>query len=192
MTEWDKMRAGKLYVAGDQALRQMRMTAKKLCIAYNALPPDADETQRRDILQKLIGHMEDTPHFEPIFRCDYGRNITIGRHFFSNYNLVILDSAPVFNGDDVLIGPNVGLFTATHPLDPEQRASGLELAKPITIQDGVWIGGGSIINPGVTVGKGSIIGAGSVVTKDIPPGVIAVGSPCRVLRPLTEADKMPL
>ena len=190
MTEREKMLAGEPYYAGDEELCALRLEAKKLCYAYNALPPTASEAERAEILGQLIGEADGVPYIKPAFHCDYGCNLTIGKHLYSNYNLMILDCGRVTIGNDVLIGPNVSILTAGHPLDPADRKAELEFAAPIVIGDDVWIGGGAIINPGVTIGAGSVIGSGSVVTKDIPAGVVAVGNPCRVLRPITEADRM--
>ena len=116
------------------------------------------------------------------FKCDYGTNITVGEHFYANYNLVVLDCAPVVFGDNVFIAPNCGFYAAGHPIDAPTRNSGLEFAKPITVGDNVWIGGNVTVLPGVTIGSGAVIGAGSVVTHDIPPNVVAVGNPCRPVR----------
>ena len=126
---------------------------------------------------------------EPPFRCDYGSNILIGDNFYANFDCIILDVCPVTIGDNVLFGPRVCLFTASHPVDPSGRSSGLEFGKPISIGNDVWIGGGALINPGVTIGNASIIGAGAVVTRDIPDHVIAAGNPCRVVRPVTGEDR---
>ena len=117
-------------------------------------------------------------------RCDYGFNITIGKKTFINYDCVFLDCNNITIGDEVQIAPGVHIYTATHPLDPQQRRSGLERALPVAIADGVWLGGGAIICPGVTIGENTVIGAGAVVTRDLPPNVLAVGNPCRVIRPL--------
>lgn len=116
-------------------------------------------------------------------------NISVGENFYANYGCVIIDVCKVKIGDNVMFGPNVGIYTAGHPIDAEVRNSGLEFGKPITIGDNVWIGGSSVVNPGVSIGDCVVIGSGSVVTKDIPDNVIAVGNPCRVLRPITEDDK---
>ena len=121
--------------------------------------------------------------------CDYGFNIEIGARFYANVNLVILDGAKVSIGNDVFIAPNVGIYTAGHPLDAERRNQGLEYAHPVSIGDNVWIGAGVNILPGVSIGANSVIGAGAVVVRDIPEGVLAAGNPARVIRPITEADR---
>ena len=125
---------------------------------------------------------------EQPFHCDYGYNITLGEDFYSNYNLVILDDAPITIGSHVFIAPDCGIYAAGHPIDAAQRNEGLEYAKPVTIGDNVWIGGGVRILPGVSIGSNTVIGAGSVVTKDIPDGVLAAGNPCRVIRTLTPEE----
>jgi maltose O-acetyltransferase len=137
----------------------------------------------------LFGCVKGNFFIEPPFHCDYGCNIEIGENFYANYNLVILDCAKVTIGDNVLIGPNVGIYTAGHPLHFELRKEELEFASPITIEDNVWIGGNVVLNPGVTIGRNSVIGSGSVVTKDTLANVVAAGNPCRVIREITDADK---
>ena len=126
---------------------------------------------------------------EAPFRCDYGYNIHLGENFFANYNLVILDCARVSIGKNALIGPDVGIYTAGHPVHPVPRSRDLEFALPITIGDNVWIGGKVLINPGISIGDNAVIGSGSVVTRDIPSNVIALGNPCKVLREIKEKDR---
>lgn len=162
--------------------------AKALCFQYNQLSPNEKDAQRV-ILNKLLGKMGKEVIVTPPFWCDYGYNITVGDYFYSNHNLIITDGAKVTFGDHVFIAPNCCFTTAEHALDPEMRKAGMEVAKPITVGNNVWIGAGSTILAGVTIGSGSVIGAGSVVKKSIPENVVAVGVPCKVLRPITEADK---
>lgn len=126
----------------------------------------------------------------PPFRCDYGTNIYIGNNSYFNYNNSMVDVAEIFIGDNVLVGPDCGFYTAEHPIDPLSRRMGPEYGRKIIVEDDVWIGGHSVITSGVRIGKGSIIGAGSVVTKDIPENVIAFGNPCRVYRKIDEKDKI--
>lgn len=161
---------------------------KALCFQYNQLSPN-DKDVQQVILQKLLGKMGKEVLVTPPFWCDYGYNITVGDYFYSNHNLIITDGAKVTFGDHVFIAPNCCFTTAEHALDPEMRKAGIEIAKPITIGNNVWIGAGSTILAGVTIGDNSVIGAGSVVKKSIPANVIAVGVPCKVLRPITEEDK---
>lgn len=162
--------------------------AKDKCYAFNKLNPNDREAQA-EILQTLLGKMGKEVIFTPPFWCDYGYNITVGDWFYANHNLVITDGARVTFGDHVFIAPNCCFTTAEHPTDPAQRMAGLEIAKPITVGNNVWIGAGSTVLAGVTIGDNAVIGAGSVVTRDIPANVVAVGVPCRVVREITEADK---
>lgn len=188
MTEREKMLSGLLYDANDPALTAGRTAAKELCYDFNALRP-GDTAAQRALLETLLGHVGEDVQLLAPFWCDYGKHITFGDGCFANHGLVILDCAPVRFGDHVLIGPDCGFYTAAHPIDRTLRDVGWEYAKPITVGDSVWFGGGVRVMPGVTIGDGAVIGSGSVVTKDIPAGVIAVGNPCRVLRPITEADR---
>lgn len=191
MTEREKMLAGQLYNANDPALTALRLQARELCWEYERLRPSETEAQT-ELLRRLLGSMGvDVVILSP-FRCDYGKNITVGSHFFANHGLTILDCAPVSFGEHVFIGPDCGFYTAGHPLDAERRNQGLEYARPIRVGDNVWLGGGVRVMPGVSIGAGCVIGAGSVVTRDIPPNLIAVGNPCRVLRPVSDADRQRL
>lgn len=183
-----KMLSSKPYHAMDEELVKERQHAQLLTYRYNATRPD-ETSQRKALLQQLLGNIAEGFHLEPPFRCDYGYNIRIGKNFFANYNLVILDCAAVEIGDHVLIGPNVGIYTAGHPVHFETRNQGYEYALPIKLGHHVWIGGHVVINPGVTIGDYTVIGSGSVVTRDIPPRVVAAGNPCRILRPISEADR---
>ena len=182
MTEKEKMLRGMLYLADDDPqLLSERMRAKDLCFALNQLPPSHRE-EREALLRKLLGGAGEQLDILSPFWCDYGCNITVGKRFFANHGLVILDCAKVTFGDYVFIAPNCGFYTAGHPLDAETRNAGLEFARPITVGDNVWFGGNVSVLPGVTIGSGSVIGAGSVVSRDIPPNVVAVGNPCRAVR----------
>lgn len=183
MTEWEKMRSGQLYNAETPRLQAMRWRAAELCHRLETLLPN-QEKERQAVLRELLGSVKGSFTINPGFRCDYGLNITIGDRFYANYNCVILDCAPVTFGDNVFIAPNCGFYTAGHPLDASTRNSGLEFARPITVEDNVWIGGNVVVLPGVTIGSGSVVGAGSVVTRDIPAGMVAAGNPCRPLRPV--------
>ena len=187
MDELTKMKKGYLYYADDPALIEARSTCKDILFAYNQIPPSHIK-ERTALLSTLI-HAEGKFHIESNFYCDYGFHITVGDEFYANHNCVMLDCAPIVIKDRVLIGPNVSIFTATHPLHHELRRQGLEYALPILIEDDVWIGGNTVINPGVTIHAGAVIGSGSVVTKEIPANALAVGNPIRILRILDEADK---
>ncbi len=161
---------------------------KDLCYNYNNQLP-SDNKSMLIILQQIIGDLGKNCIITQPFYCDFGYNIKLGDNFYANHNCVILDGAKVTIGNNVFIGPNCCISTANHPLDYEQRNQGIEYAIPITIQDNVWIGANVTILSGVTISKNSVIGAGSVVTKDIPSNVIAVGNPCKILRPITSQDK---
>lgn len=181
---------GCLYQANyDEGLAALRRECTELCYRYNQLSPN-DRRARLAILRELLGAMDESTEVTPPFWCDYGCNIRLGRSFYSNHNLVILDGAEVRFGDSVFVAPNCCFTTAEHAIDPEQRREGLEIALPITVGNNVWIGANSVILCGVTIGDNSVIGAGSVVTHDIPANVVAVGTPCRVLREITEQDKL--
>ena len=162
--------------------------AKEKCYRYNGLNPN-DRAAQQAILKELLGKMGEGTVIMPPFWCDYGYNITVGDSFYANHNMIITDGAKVTFGDHVFVAPNCCFTTAEHAIDPEMRKAGIEIAKPITIGNNVWIGAGSTVLAGVEIGDNTVIGAGSVVTRSIPAGVVAVGVPCRVLREITEADK---
>ncbi len=183
-TEKQKMLAGELYRATDAELVTQRQRARRLTRLYNSTTEQESE-RRRQILFELFGAAGPTIEIEPPFYCVYGSNIYAGNGFYMNFGCVILDCNSVHIGENVLCGPSVQIYTATHPTDPEVRLSGLELAAPVRIGNNVWIGGGAIICPGVTIGEHTTIAAGSVVVKDIPARVVAAGNPCRVIKHLT-------
>ena len=182
-SEKEKMLAGELYNAMGPELMGERQRAQRLLARYNTSEPD-DAAGRTALLRELLGAVGDTPDIQSRFHCDYGYNIRLGHRCFINYNCVFLDCAPIEIGDDLLMGPAVQLYAATHPIDRATRAAGLELAYPIRIGSGVWIGGAAIVMPGVTIGDGCVVGAGSVVTHDLPPLSLAVGNPARIVRSL--------
>jgi len=180
-TEKQKMLAGELYNASDLQLSTEREKARLLMKELNDSRKDQVAEQTR-ILKDLIPNAGPGLWIEAPFYCDYGSNIVLGEKVFFNFNCVVLDVMKVTVGDRTLFGPNVQIYTATHPINYKQRALGLEYAKPVTVGEDVWVGGGAIICPGVTIGDRTIIGAGSVVTNDIPSDVVAAGNPCRVIR----------
>lgn len=182
MTEKEKMLAGEIYDANyDRQLIAERLDCKEMCRDYNDLRPK--DTENRDrLLRKILGHAGNRMTVEQPFYCDYGYNISVGDNFFANFNLVILDEAPVTFGDNVFVAPNCGFYTAGHPLDAVSRNKGLEYARRITVGNDVWIGAGVSVLPGVTIGNNCVIGAGSVVNRDIPDNSLAAGNPCRVIK----------
>lgn len=183
MTEKQKMINCEFYKPWDPELCKDRYNARKLTHKYNRLKPSKTKKMGK-ILRKLLTTRESEGYLciEPPFQCDYGYNISVGKNFFANYNTVILDSAPITIGDDVMFGPNVSVYSVNHPLNADKRCEGPEIGSKIDIGNKCWIGGNVTILPGVTIGAGTTIGAGSVVTKDIPPGVFAAGVPCKVIK----------
>jgi maltose O-acetyltransferase len=181
MTEKEKMLNGLMYDPSNKELDQGRKRARLLIRKLNEIP-DEKERQRKHVFKELFAETGQKFLIENPFICDYGYNIYWGENSYANFGCVILDSAPVRIGKNVMLAPSVQILTATHPLEAAVRNAGQEFAKPITIGDNVWIGGGAIINPGVTIGNNSVIGSGSVVTKDMPANVVAAGNPCRVIK----------
>lgn len=184
-TEKQKMLLGELYDARDPQLSRERMKTRLLLKALNDSREDEEE-KRNGIIMELLPHSGKDLWLQPPFYCDYGSNIIIGDGVFFNFNCVVLDVMQVIIGSRTMFGPNVQIYTATHPINYRERASGLEYAKPVSIGEDVWIGGSVVLCPGVTIGDRSVIGAGSVVTKDIPSDVLAAGNPCKVIRVLDQ------
>ena len=182
MTEKEKMLTGEIYSAVDPQLLEELTEVKEIIHDYNLLRP-SEKQKGKEILKGLLGHIADdeTLIVQP-FYCDYGKQISVGKRFFANFNFTVLDEARVTIGDDCFIGPNVSIYTACHSTDPLERNSRREWAEPVTIGNNVWIGGRVTILPGVTIGDNVTIGAGSVVTKDIPSNCVAVGNPCKVVK----------
>ncbi|CAM3648745.1 sugar O-acetyltransferase [Pontibacter korlensis] len=181
------MLSGELYDALDKQLSDERLRTRLLLKELNDSREDQAEERSR-ILKELIPDAGEGLWLQPPFYCDYGTNIKVGEKVFFNFNCIVLDVMQVTIGSRTLFGPNVQIYTATHPMDHKERASGLEFAKPITIGEDVWVGGSAVICPGVSIGDRAVIGAGSVVTKDIPSGVFAAGNPCRVIRSLEQTE----
>lgn len=182
-TQKEKMLAGEMYLAGDPELGAAYACAQGVLASFNATQAD-DFGKLVALLQSLFGHLGPGAIVKPTLRCDYGFNISIGSRTFVNYDCVLLDCNTITIGEDVQIAPGVHIYTASHPLDAKTRRSGLESAHPVTIGNGVWLGGRAIVCPGVTIGENTVVGAGSVVTKDLPANVLAVGNPCRIVRAL--------
>ncbi|MFE6968033.1 sugar O-acetyltransferase [Isoptericola sp. NPDC057653] len=183
----DRMLAGDLYVADDPEIERRARRAARLQDEYARTAP-ADPDGARPVLAELLGTLGEDAVVRPPLYVDYGENLHVGARTFVNYHLTALDVAPIVIGEDCQIGPNVQLLTPTHPVEPTPRRDKLEAARPITLGDNVWLGGGVIVCPGVTIGDNSVIGAGAVVTRDVPANVVAVGNPARVVRGIAEDD----
>ncbi len=181
MNEREKMLAGLPYDPRDKTLSQMRNQCRESLDILNATS-QSDVKTRSTILKSLFGKNGKRLYIESSFKCDYGRNIEVGENFYANFNVVILDAAKVTIGKDCMIAPQVGIYTATHPICPEQRTSGIEYAKPITIGDNCWIGGMAVINPGVTLGDNVVVASGAVVTKSFGDNLVIGGNPAKVIK----------
>lgn len=186
MTEKEKCHAGMIYNPNhdDELLGDMQRAAD-ICFRYNAVLP-SDTSERDRILAILLGRHGSNCCIRSPFYCDYGYNIAVGDNFFANYNFTVLDGAKVCIGNNVFIAPNVGLYTAGHPLDPDERNKGLEYARPITIGDDVWIGAGVQVCPGVTIGRGAVIAAGSIVVRDVPAFSVVAGNPAKIIKKIEQ------
>lgn len=190
MSEREKMLAGLYYKADDPELVQLRAHARRLTSALNNMPV-TELAARSELIQSLLGITGSNVYIEPVFHCDYGHNIHVGDNFFANFDCVILDVAAVHIGNNCFMAPQVGLYTATHPLDPTARAAGLEYAKPIRIGNDCWIGGHATINPGVTLGDNVVVAAGAVVTHSYGNNVVLAGVPARVIKTITNTNEQP-
>ncbi|WP_332238424.1 sugar O-acetyltransferase [Sporolactobacillus sp. KGMB 08714] len=183
----ENMLAGRLYHQTEDLLK-IRFQARDLLYEYNHCRP-RDMEKRTRIIKKLFGKTGEKFFVEILFHCDYGFNVEIGENFFCNNNCTLLDANKIIIGDNVLLAPNVGIYTAGHCIDPELRLNKQEYTAPVVIGNNVWIGANASVLPGVTIGDHAVIGAGSVVTRDIPDNCVAVGNPCRVIRQVSEHDK---
>ncbi|MDO4319544.1 MAG: sugar O-acetyltransferase [Bacteroidales bacterium] len=181
--EWQKMLRGEIYDAFMPEFYEKLLDTREKLHIFNNLPP-RDIDGQQTLLRGLLGSCGEKLVINQPFRCDYGCNIHVGESFMANFNLTVLDEAPVTIGDNVFIGPNVSIYTACHPLDAVRRDKNIQWAEAVTIGDSVWIGGGATILPGVTIGDNVVVGAGSVVTRDIPDNVAVAGNPARVIRQL--------
>ncbi|EKQ3420287.1 chorismate mutase [Enterococcus faecium] len=182
-TEKEKMIAGELYFANDPELVADRMFARSQSQIIN----QAESAElRSQLLKETFGRTEKKIYMEPVINFDYGYNIFVGENFYANFNCTFLDVSTIEIGDNCMFAPNVQLYTATHPLHPVKRNSGLEYAKPIKIGNNVWLGGGVIVTPGVTLGDNVVVGAGSVVTKSFPDNVVIAGNPARIIKTVEE------
>jgi maltose O-acetyltransferase len=183
-TEKQKMLQGEEYFPSNKVLQLERAHAKNICHQFNQMTPN-DRKSSRTMIRSLLENSAN-PWIETPFYCDYGYNISTGRNFYANHGAIILDAAPVVFGDDVMLAPGVLISTATHPFDPQKRKKGLEIARPITVGNNVWIGMGAKILDGVTIGDNAVIAAGAVVNKDVPASVVVAGVPARVIRHISE------
>lgn len=184
--KFEYMATGKPYNDLDPILLDTR---HRSTVMTNKINREENLEKREILIRELFGSAGVSPEVSPNFRCEFGRNIHVGDHFYANYDCVILDGAKVTIGDRVLFGPKVGLYTANHLFDAKEREIGGCIAKPITIGNRCWLAANVSVLPGVTIGDDVIVGAGSVVTHDIPSNVIAAGNPCKVIRPITNQDK---
>ena len=186
MTNIQRRDAGMLYIS-DQAVMEEQKRARVLTQKLNTMDrSDFDGIQA--VIEELLGKAE-KPFINPPFYCDYGSHIEIGKNFYANYNCVFLDVGKIVIGDNCLLGPNVSIYTAGHPVHPAARNTLYEYGVDVTIGSNVWIGGNTVICPGVKIGDNAVIGAGSVVTRDVPEWTVAAGNPCRVIRSITEEDR---
>ena len=181
------MLSGRMYNDLTPELIAARRRAVQRSTAYDG-SFGAPQAEREALLRQLLDRVGDGAHFEPTFRCEFGDNISVGDRFYANFDVVMLDGARITIGDDVLLGPRVAIYTADHAIDPGERVAGGCYARPVTLGDAVWVGGGATIGAGVTIGDGAIVAAGSVVTRDVPPRTIVGGNPARVLREITPDD----
>jgi maltose O-acetyltransferase len=180
-SEKEKMINGELYLAADPELLRDRKKARKLTRLYNQTL-ETDDHKRTEILKELFGSTGENLFVEPTFRCDYGYNIHVGENFYANFDSVFLDVCEIRIGDNCFIAPGVHIYTATHPLNPNERISGIEYGISVTIGHNVWIGGRAVINPGVKIGNNVVIASGSVVTKDVPDHVVVGGNPAKIIK----------
>ncbi len=184
----DKLRSGELYSCIDPELQRRQQECLEVLYDYNHSRPG--ETKRRvELLNKLLANMGENCYIEPPLHANWGCHTHLGNNVYANFNLTLVDDTDIYIGDSVMLGPNVVLATAGHPVDPELRRLVYQFNQPIHIGNNVWLGAGVIVLPGVTIGDNSVVGAGSVVTKDIPANVVAVGNPCRILREINEHDR---
>ena len=193
MTELEKnmqlLHTGDLYICNSPEMFRLQMEYRALIWQYNQMDP-RDMDGHAALLPRIFAEVGEGCIIEAPFNANWGCFTHLGRNVYANFGLTLTDDTHIYIGDDVMIGPNVTIAAAGHPLHPALRSKGLQYNKPVTIGAGAWIGAGSIILPGVTIGENAVIGAGSLVTKDIPAGVLAVGSPCRVVRPIGEEDRL--
>ncbi|WP_446292059.1 sugar O-acetyltransferase [Vibrio vulnificus] len=182
------MHQQKIYFCDDESVALEQQACLEILYDFNQTRPSEME-KRTAILRDLLADVGENCYIEPPLRANWGKHTHLGNNVYANFNLTLVDDTHIYIGNSVMIAPNVTIATAGHPIDPELRRKVAQFNIPVHIKDNVWIGANSVVLPGVTMGENSVIGAGSVVTKDIPANVVAVGNPCRVLRPIGEHDK---
>jgi galactoside O-acetyltransferase len=184
----DKMHHQKVYFCDDKALVSEQMQCLETLYDFNLTRP-AEVKKREIILSKLFAEIGDNCYIEPPLHANWGQHTHLGDNVYANFNLTLVDDTHIYIGNYVMIGPNVTIATAGHPITPERRKKAAQFNIPVYIGNNVWIGANCVILPGVTIGENSVIGAGSIVTKNIPANVIAVGNPCHILREINDRDK---
>lgn len=188
MDKKNMLHSQKVYFCNDEELAAMQTECLETLYDYNHKRPSESE-KRGEILGRLLASVGENCYIEPPLRANWGCHTYLGDNVYANFNLTLVDDTYIYIGNHVMIGPNVTIATAGHPIDPDLRREVAQFNIPVRIGDNVWIGANSVVLPGVTIGENSVIGAGSVVTKDIPANVVAVGNPCRVLREVGQHDK---
>ncbi|MBR0463317.1 MAG: sugar O-acetyltransferase [Clostridia bacterium] len=189
MTQYERMVKGLIYDPGDPEIMKEQSAYWERAWQFNQLKP-ADFAEKQKYMKEVFAECGEHCYIELPFRANWGgAHLHLGDGVYANFNLTLVDDGHIYVGDKVMFGPNVTITTGNHPIEPELRARGLQYNKDVRIGDNVWIGAGAMIMPGVTIGNNAVIGAGSVVTRDIPENVVAVGNPCRVMRPISERDR---
>lgn len=189
MTQKERMLKGMLYIADDSELKEMNEYKKNILKEFND-ESNIDAVGKQELLKKLFEHFGEGSYVSYPFRCDYGCNISVGKNFYANFDCIFLDVNKIKIGDNVFMAPRVCIYTAGHPIDKDIRNEQLEYGYPVTIGNDVWVGGSVVINPGVTIGDNVVIGSGSVVTKDLPSNTVCAGVPCKVIREITDEDRV--
>ena len=188
LTNRERMQCGKLYICTDEEIAAEQLKCLDRLYDFNQTRPTQKEL-RAELLRELLAEVGENCYVEPPLHANWGCHTHFGNNVYANFNLTLVDDTDIFVGDNVMFGPNVVLATAGHPVDPELRRRVAQFNLPVHIGNNVWLGAGVVVLPGVRIGDNSVIGAGSVVTKDIPPNVVALGNPCRVFREITEHDR---
>lgn len=185
----ERMDSGRIYPPDDDSIMEEQSVCLELLYDYNATRPH-ETARREELLKKMFAEIGDNCYIEPPLHANWGgRQVHLGNSVYANFNLTLVDDGEIFIGDNCMFAPNVTIATAGHPIEPELRRQAMQFNIPVRVGNNVWVGAGAVLLPGVTIGDNTVIGAGSVVTKDIPPNVIAVGNPCRVLREIGQHDR---